>query len=297
MFREYQAPTQRVLRWAAYQVHPRARVTSVAALPGGITADMDRLTIRYPSGLADLVLRRWPDGQEAEGLVAREVSALAAVDGHGVPAPQLLAMDENGAETGARCTLTTALAGQPCLTPTDKRSWLAQLATTQAAIYAVPEYPPTRFDGWYHEGAALDWLVDRGLREAAREAASGPPVEDKVLVHGDYQHFNVLWCDDRLSGIVDWPNAATGNRGSDVGHCRLNLAVLFDATTADDYLARYEHAAGVRVDRRADLRALLCFDLEWRQFIPHQVAGRAPLDLAGMPDRVTAAIRSAVDRL
>ena len=53
--------------------------------------------------------------------------------------------------------------------------------------------------------------------------------------------------------------------------------------------------AGVRVDRRADLRALLCFDLEWQDFIPHQVAGRAPLDVAGMPDRVAAAIREALD--
>lgn len=74
-----------------------------------------------------------------------------------------------------------------------------------------------------------------------------------MLVHGDYQHFNVLWCDDRLSGVVDWPNAATGNRGSDVGHCRLNLAVLFDARTAGDYLVMYERAAGVPLDRRADL--------------------------------------------
>ncbi len=87
----------------------------------------------------------------------------------------------------------------------------------------------------------------------------------------------------RLPGVVDWPHAAVGSRGSDVGHCRLDLAVLFDAQTADDYLARYERAADVTVDRRADLRALLCFDRDWQRFIPLQVAGRAPLDVAGMP--------------
>ena len=138
-------------------------------------------------------------------------------------------------------------------------------------------------------------LPDRGLREAARAAASGPLVDEEVLVHGDYQHFNVLWCDGRLSGVVDWPNAATGNRGSNVGHCRLNLAVLFDTRSAADYLVMYEDAAGVRVDRRADLRALLCFDLGWQRFIPRQVAGRAPLDVAGMPGRVAAAVRDALD--
>ena len=293
--REYEPPTPEILHWVAHNVHPHARVTAIAPLPGGLTADMDRITVDSPTGLKDVVLRRWPSEDWAEGMVTREASALAAVRGRGVPAPQLLAMDEDGAETGARCTLTSALAGQPDLAPADMQSWLGQLATTQAAIHAVPDHPHTQWDGWYDDDALLDWLPDRGLRDAAREAASGPVVEEKVLVHGDYQHFNVLWSDGRLSGVVDWPNAATGNRGSDVGHCRLNLAVLFDTGTAGDYLVMYERAAGVRVDRRADLRALLCFDLEWQRFIPRQVAGRAPLDLAGMPGRVAAAIRGALD--
>jgi aminoglycoside phosphotransferase (APT) family kinase protein len=264
-------------------------------LLGGITAAMDRITVDSPAGLKDVVLRRWPGEDWTAGLVAREASALAAVRGHGVPAPQLLAMDEHGTETGVRCTLTSALTGQPDLSPVDMRSWLGQLATMQVAIHAVPVHPQTRWNGWYDGGASLDWLADRGLRDAAREAASAPLVTEEVLVHGDYQHFNVLWRDGRLSGIVDWPNAATGNRGTDVGHCRLNLAVLFDARTAGDYLMMYERIAGVRVDRHADLRALLCFDLEWQRFIPRQVAGRAPLDLAGMPGRVAAAIRGALD--
>jgi aminoglycoside phosphotransferase (APT) family kinase protein len=297
MPREYEPPTPTILRWVAHHVHPRARVTAVVPLPGGITADMDRVSVDSPTGLKEVVLRRWPGEDWTDGLVAREASALAAVRGCGVPAPRLLAMDEHGAETGVRCTLTSALTGQPDLSPADLQSWLGRLATTQAAIHAVPDHPPTRWDGWYGDGDGipLDWLADGGLRDAAREAASGPLVGEKVLVHGDYQHFNVLWCDDRLSGVVDWPNAATGNRGSDVGHCRLNLAVLFDAKIAGDYLVMYERAAGVRVDRRADLRALLCFDLEWQRFIPHQVAGRARLDLAGMPGRVADAIRGALD--
>jgi aminoglycoside phosphotransferase (APT) family kinase protein len=293
--REYEPPTPDILQWVAEHVHPRARVTTVAPLPGGITADMDRVTVDFPTGLKDVVLRRWPGEDWADGLVTREASGLAAVRGRGVPAPRLLAMDEDGAETGVRCTLTSALTGHPDLSPADMQSWLRQLATTQATIHAVPDHPQTRWDDGYDAGAPLDWLADRGLRDAAREAASGPLAEEEVLVHGDYQHFNVLWCDGRLSGVVDWPHAGTGNRGSDVGHCRLNLAVLFDARTAGDYLVMYERAAGVRVDRRADLRALLCFDLGWQRFIPRQVAGRASLDLAGMPGRVAAAIRGALD--
>jgi aminoglycoside phosphotransferase (APT) family kinase protein len=271
---------------------------------------MDRIAVDSPGGLRHVVLRRWPGEDWTQGLVAREAAALGAVRGRGIPAPELIAMDEDGIDTGARCTLTSALAGQPDLVPADLRSWLGQLATTQAAIHAVPGLPPTRQDGGHDDGPRasppdryavryrpLEWLADRGLRDAAREAASGPWVAQEVLVHGDYQHFNVLWQDGRLWGVVDWPHAGPGNRGSDVGHCRLNLAVLFDVTAAEDYLRLYERAAGARVDRRADLRALLCFDRDWEEFIPRQVAGRAPLDVAGMAGRVAAAVRASLDGL
>jgi hypothetical protein len=53
-------------------------VTAVAPLPGGITADMDRITVDSPTGLNDVVLRRWPGEDWTEGLVTREASALAA---------------------------------------------------------------------------------------------------------------------------------------------------------------------------------------------------------------------------
>lgn len=283
---------------------PRA-VVAVARLLGGITADMDRLTVDAPTGRRDVVLRRWPSQDWTQGLVTHEAAALEVISRHPVPAPELLAVDEDGSETGVRCTLTTALPGEPDLTPADMPSWLGQLAITQAAIHAVPARPQTWWDGWSSDGAPsvdrygvrnrpLDWLTDRGLRDAAREAASAPLGDERVFVHGDYQHFNVLWSDGRLTGVVDWPNAATGTRGSDVGHCRPNLAVLFDAKTASDYLVMYERAAGARPDRVAGLRALLCFDVEWQRFIPIQVRGRAPLDLAGMSDRVAGAIRDAL---
>jgi len=294
---DYRPPTRETLRWVARSVHPRARVRSLTRLLGGITADMDRVAVESPTGVRDLVLRRWRGEDWEDGLVTREVSALQAVRGCGIPAPELIGADEEGSEAGVRCTLTTALEGEPDLSPADMRSWLEQLAATQAAIHAVPDRPPTRWDGWYEDGARLAWLGDDGLRSAAREAASGPLCAEQVFVHGDYQHFNVLWRSGHLCAVVDWPHAGTGNRGSDVGHCRLNLAVLFGPDLAQEYLAAYEHSAGVSVDRRADLRALLCFDLEWQRFIPRQVAGRARLDVAGMPGRVAAAVRDALDHI
>lgn len=296
--RGYAPPPAELLRWVAGRVHPRARVTAVASLRGGITAQMDRVSLDLPSGPVDTVLRRWPaEEEEADALVAREAAGLAAARECGVPVPRLIALDPNGTETGVPCTLTSALPGTPDLAPADAHSWLEQLAAAQVAIHGADTFPEVRWDGWYDAERPLDWLADAGLARAAREAATGPLATERVLVHGDYQHFNVLWDAGRLSGVVDWPNAATGNRGSDVGHCRLNLAVLFDAATAAQYLAAYERLAGQRVDRRADLRGLLCFSPDWQRFIPHQVGGRAPLDVPGMPGRVAAAVRAAVDGL
>jgi hypothetical protein len=54
----------------------------------------------------------------------------------------------------------------------------------------------------------------------------------------------VLWQEGRISGIVDWVNACHGPAGIDVGHCRLNLALLMGVAAADQFLAEYQAAAG-----------------------------------------------------
>jgi aminoglycoside phosphotransferase (APT) family kinase protein len=152
----------------------------------------------------------------------------------------------------------------------------------------VPAQVPSRWAGWFDDAASLHWIVDTGRREDARRAAATAPLDRQVgFVHGDYQHFNVLWQDGTLTGVVDWPNAAMAPLGIDVGHCLLNLAVLFSASRGADYLAAYEHAAGVTVDRQAALRSVLSFDEDWARFIPRQVDGRTVVDIAGMPGRVT----------
>jgi aminoglycoside phosphotransferase (APT) family kinase protein len=121
-----------------------------------------------------------------------------------------------------------------------------------------------------------------------------PLVDEKVLVHGDYQHFNVLWSQGRLTGVVDWPNAGTGNRGSDVGHCRLNLAVLFGPSAAADYQRHMRVRpellwTGERTCGRCSASTRVA------ALHPAPVARRAPLDVAGMPGRVAAAIRDSLD--
>jgi aminoglycoside phosphotransferase (APT) family kinase protein len=72
--------------------------------------------------------------------------------------------------------------------------------------------------------------------------------EDARFIHGDFQHFNFLWTHGRLTGVVDWGAASTGPPSAGVGHCRLNLAVLFGADWAERFRLAYQAEAGRSVD-------------------------------------------------
>ena len=54
----------------------------------------------------------------------------------------------------------------------------------------------------------------------------------------------------------------------------------------DSDTAAYEAETGRAIDPWWDLYAVTAYSDEWRRFIPIQVAGRAPVDTAGMTSRV-----------
>lgn len=272
-------------------------VELVRALTGGITGEM--LHLRRADGGADVVLRRWSgDDAEQPELVRREAAGLRALAGTGLPLPSLLAADPDGTDSGRPSTVTTFLPGAVDLTPTDLRGWVRQLAGMLVRIHETPAPPLGPCELW--ASSSLHWLDgegDPGIGPAAREiAARSPGPARAVLSHGDYQHFNVLWRDGRVSAVVDWPTVGLADRGLDVGHCRLNLAVLFSTDAAMWFLDDYEQLAGTPVDPGADLQRLLNFGPNWPEFIPLQVGGRAPVDGPGMAGRVRETIRRTLQR-
>ena len=116
-------------------------------------------------------------------------------------------------------------------------------------------------------------------------------------MHRDYQHFNILWSRGELTGIVDWLEAGPGPPEADVGHCRLNLTLLFSADVADRFRQLYEAESGLQVDAWWDIHQLLSYDASWKQFLPIQIAGRAPLDVDGMTGRMEQVLLGALRRL
>jgi aminoglycoside phosphotransferase (APT) family kinase protein len=295
------SPTAAQLAWVERIVGSGARVTGGRRMPGGITSSVHRLSLRLPGGAStQVVLKRFtnPDWGDTQAIVQNEAAALGAVEATTVPAPRLLGASPDGADTeGVPSLLMTRAPGRVWLTPHDFEAWIRQLATMLPPLHAGAE------GVWSGQHRDLDVLtVPQSARRpdvwtaAKRVIATERAPGDAVLVHGDYQHFNVLWSRGRLSALVDWSSSRIAPPDVDLGHCRLNLAVLYSTEVAERFRHAYESDAGRRVDPWWDVHELLAYGDSWQDFIPVQVAGRAPVDVRGMTGRVEELLAMALAR-
>lgn len=283
-----------------------ARVVAWRRMTGGIDSVVHRLTIDHGSYRDVLVLRQYehaidPDSRmDTAARVRREVATLRAAHDAGLPAPEPIAADADGRESdGLPALLMTRLPGRLDVTPADPEGWLRQIAVMAVRIHDA-QVAAGPFEERIDAAAAV--IPASATRPAVWEAAFGilrqqPPEPATCFIHRDFQHFNLLWQRGRLTGVVDWTRSCTGPADFDVGHCRLNLAVLFGADWAERFRLAYEADAGRAIDPWWDLYAVTAYSDEWRRFIPVQVADRAPVDTAGMTSRVEDLLEATLSRL
>lgn len=295
-------PSARLLAWVEETVGSTARVVGWTRLTGGLTSMVHRLTVVRDGRREDYVLRWWAPGGEWDEWTARavrlETAILRKLEVTGIPAPRLIESTTDAA-LGGPAVLMTRIPGQVHLMPRDRERWLRQMAQLLARIHAAA-LDAKPFESWL----ARDQLSpppDASRPEVWREAMAAI-VEDRrpartCFLHRDYQHFNLLWLRERLTGVVDWSEACIGPPEVDVGHCRLNLTVLFSAEIADRFLALYEAESGHSIDPWWDVHALLSYGPAWKQFLPIQIDGRAPLDVDGMTERMEQVLERALRRL
>ena len=278
------------------------RLVRATRLRGGITATVHALTVESPSGVrSSAVLRRWADLDAAEGSarVAREAHVLRLLDRTTIPAPRLLGVSDGSATDGTAAVLMSRIPGAVDLAPKDPRAWVAQMARALTQIQQPPFELPARDPEPRREPAETPawWNTPALWREALRVLQSPAPTTAPCFTHGDFQHFNLLWSRQRLTGVVDWVEPVVASPDSDVAHCRLNLVLLYGLERAEQLRAAYEAEAGRRTEPWWDLHRLTGYGPSWQAFIPVQVAGRIPVDVGTMTIRVEEALAAALRRL
>jgi aminoglycoside phosphotransferase (APT) family kinase protein len=271
-------------------------------LTGGISSSVHRLAMEHNRRRGSFVLRRWvPDRQRDEyafGAVASETAVLTALERSDLPAPRVIGSTTDAAH-GGPAVLMTRVPGHVHLMPRDRERWLRQMAHTLTRIHALDIHAKP-FESWL-DCSRLSPVPDASRPDIWREAIALVAEERRpthtCFIHRDYQHFNLLWSRERLTGVIDWVEASVGPPDIDVGHCRLNLTVLFSAEVAERFRQMYEAEAGRKVDPWWDVHALLSFGPDWKRFLPIQIDGRAPLDVDGMTSRVEDVLERSLRRL
>lgn len=280
------------LAWVQRQLEVGERVVGVAALHGGITAEMRRLTIGTRGGSTrELVLRTVVNVSHAEDWLEREAGALAVLAGTGVTVPELVAVDSAGVECEFPSLLMTCLPGRTALADEGLETRVALLAQQLVAIHGVRpvERPPVFGTLTTADTVVIPEGVDAAVWGAAidviREAA---PPHDGCFLHGDFQPGNVLFDGARITGVVDWAVPSWGPADLDVAHCSTNLALLHGPEWGLGFAAAYEDAGGVLGERLYwQVRDALALSGELHAISqPWREAGRAELTTRVVAERM-----------
>lgn len=285
------SPPPATLAWAVGMVGSDAHLTRCRRLVGGITSSVHLLGVMDREGRTHgLVLKRWPQMPRSEttSMIEREARILGCLEDVKLPVPSLVAVSRPEETDGCPALLMTQVPGRVDLAPRDPSSWIGQMAMTLASIHDLGLDAPAS-DPWTPtpEVEMPTWSSRPEVWERADGILATPAPSGERFIHGDYQHFNLLWRRGRLSGILDWSIGGTGHPDRDVGHCRLNLAVLFSAEWAADFARAYQAEAGRSIDGWWDIYEISRYgDGHMRATIPIQAGRRADVDVDGMNDRV-----------
>lgn len=177
----------------------------------------------------------------------REVRALGAVN---VPRPEILWHRRGTVSLLALSEVTgVPLASLGAPSPHPAGIWfLAGQIARQVHDEPVPESLAAPSE---YLGEDLDeleeWLLSRSLTDpgltaahAARARAARESAANDCLVHGDFQPAHVLVGEGRITGVIDWADAGTGDRHYDLAVLTVDHPEHLDAVV-DGY--------GLAVDR------------------------------------------------
>ena len=203
---------------------PVAVLASIAWTATGftpITSGWDNFIWRFTTADGHRhALRLYRSADDAAALLRRadhEAAGLAVGVAAGLPVP---ATEARGVFNGAPFFVQSWLPGVPLLDAMKSQIWrLNRLASDfgrfQARIHRIPAPPDLRrYDA--------DWIAANVKLPALAAALQREAVAD-TFCHLDYHPLNVLAMNARISGIVDFSNAAVSDRRADLAFTQVAL--------------------------------------------------------------------------
>ncbi len=288
-------PDAATLRRLLRAVNPDLVLVGAHALTGGVSAQVTRIDAVLPDATTDsLVLRQYGAANlRADPLSAsHEYQLLTLLHTAGIPVPHPRFADESCAFLPVPCLIVDFVDGAPITEPAQLvgpgAAFTGQLAAALASIHRagiarsdVPHLADIRGIATARIGtwpASLDEALDEAaIRAALTHTWPPPPVNQEVVLHGDFWPGNTLWRRDALVCVIDWEDAVVGDPLADVANARMELTMAFGAAAASDFTRQYSELMP-----SLDLTVLPHWDLYAALRLTGRMTewGLAPADLA-----------------
>jgi aminoglycoside phosphotransferase (APT) family kinase protein len=218
----FQPPDATTLAWAARHLASDV-ILAVRPLGGGLDAATH--LVRTNEG-TEAVLRRAArphHGHRGEEF-RMELDQLTKLQDTGLPVAVPLGADLNAVHTDVPALLVSRLPGRLTYPREPTAAFISAMA--QAAAMVHGQSVPDPVWPWHDRAAKLQRSVAAGQGpDWARLRESGIPQGPLTFVHGDLWPGNLLFHEDRLTGIVDWGDAGVGHPALEVTYMAADLRV------------------------------------------------------------------------
>lgn len=217
-------------------------------LTGGMSSELTLLTVKFSDGVVKkMVLREYTDEEWLEmepDIAFKEAENLTQAEKLTVSTPYLIASDPTSEQTTWPSLLMSKVEGEVILNSSYTKGLIDELAK---ALYLIHQATHIICSSSYFRyfdptiPVQAKWSASPENWQTMMSYLSETPAPETVstFIHRDFHPTNVLFTNNKVSAVVDWPNACMGPRQVDIGHCRWNLAMLYGQDAADDFLKAY----------------------------------------------------------
>ena len=234
---------------------PGGHLIQVSPLKGGFSANVTVMDISGPKGSSHkLVVRRLDNmHRKAISQIARdEYKLLEILKELKLAVPTPVYLDAHGEFFTEPCMVLEFMDGDTNFSPDDLGDYLMQMASHLSLIH--------KLDCTSHDFSFLPPVNDHVAQLIAARGGKvveatlaylddivevlenvWPPVQrnSDVLLHGDYWPGNIICQDDKITGIIDWEAAKTGDPLADLAVSRMEVLWAFGREAMEQFTDHY----------------------------------------------------------